>query len=57
MKELQAAAKLKDSERLASLAHTLKGNFANFGLSPLAEFARELELHGPGRRGPRLKKR
>jgi hypothetical protein len=27
MKELQAAAKLKDSERLASLAHTLKGSF------------------------------
>jgi two-component system, sensor histidine kinase and response regulator len=46
MFDLQEAARNKDSSRLANAAHTLKGNFANFGLEPLADLASKLEKQG-----------
>jgi HPt (histidine-containing phosphotransfer) domain-containing protein len=46
MKEIQEAVDRKDSGRLHRAAHTIKGTFATFGFSALAEHAAALEAAG-----------
>jgi len=46
IEELQEAFRRQDSTRLASVAHSLKGSFANFGLVSLVDFISDLERAG-----------
>ena len=48
MEELRQAISERDGGLSASLAHTLKGSFATFGLQALANFAAELEQKSKG---------